>query len=103
MVEVGLGQLGDEHRGHPIEGRAALLRNCLEHGLRFEGGARQDDAGPVGGRSQVPHHHAEAVVIGHRDTDPVAFRDPAPLPDEVAVVQDVQVGEVRPLRESGRA
>ena len=49
---------------------------------------------------QVAHHHAEAVVEGDGDADPVLFGVVAQLADEEAVVEDVVVREGRALREA---
>ena len=55
----------------------------------------------VGG--EVAEHHPEAVVQRHRDADPVALGVAEHRADEVAVVEDVVVGERRALGEAGGA
>jgi hypothetical protein len=57
----------------------------------------------VAGGREVAHHHAEAVVEGHRDADPVGLGVVAQLADEEPVVEDVVVRERRALRETGGA
>ena len=59
---------------------------------------RDHHAGAVRGGREVAHHHAEAVVEGHRQADPVLLGVADQLADEVAVVEDVVVAEsVAPL------
>ena len=54
-------------------------------------------------RSEVSHHHAEAVVEGHGYTDPILFAVATALSDEVTVVEDVVVTQRSALREAGGA
>ncbi len=68
-----------------------------------EAGRRDHHRGAVGGAAEVAHHHAEAVVEGHRDAQPVGLGEVDRLGDEVAVVEDVAVREGRALRVAGRA
>ncbi len=96
-------ELGDEHRRHAVERRAALLGDRRERRLRLERGRRDDHARAVGHRAEVAHDHAEAVVEGHRDADAVLGPVAARGADEVAVVEDVAVRERRALRGAGRA
>ncbi len=91
VVEVRVVELGDEHRRHPVERGAALAGHRVQGGLRVEARPGDDHGGAVGGAAQVAHHHAEAVVEGHRDADPVVRGVAAQPADEVAVVQDVVV------------
>ena len=100
---VGQRPLGDEHRRHAVQRGAPLLRDRGEGQRRVETGCRDDHAGAVGGGREVAHDHAEAVVEGHRDADPVLLGVAAALTDEVAVVEDVAVRERRALRETGCA
>ncbi len=58
---------------------------------------------PLVVRPEVAHHHAEAVVEGHRDADAVVGAVAAQPSDEVAVVEDVVVRQRRALGEAGRA
>ena len=94
-------ELGDEHRGDAVERGAALLLDRLEGLDRVEARGGDDHRGAVGGRGQVAHHHAEAVIEGHRDADLVLGRVAAQFADEEAVVEDVVVGQGGALREAG--
>ena len=49
---------------------------------------------------QIAHHHAEAVIEGHRDGYPVGVGIGEEFPHQVAVVADVAVREGRTLRET---
>ena len=53
--------------------------------------------------AKVAHHHSEAVVERHWNTDPVVFGVAAPLTNEVAVIENVAVGESCTLRQTRRA
>ena len=101
--EVGVRELGDEHRRHAVERRAALLLHRLERRARLEGRAPGDHAGAVGDAAEVAHDHAEAVVERHGDADAVVLRVAAQLADEEPVVEDVVVAERRALGEAGGA
>ena len=101
--EVGQRPLGDEHRRHAVERRAPLLGDRVERRGGVEARRRDDRAGTVGGGREVAHDHAEAVVEGHRDADPVLLGVAAQLPHQVAVVEDVVVRERRALGEAGGA
>ena len=104
LREVGQLELGDEHRRHAVERRAALVLHRLAASPTGSNAARRDDhRGAVRGAGEVAEHHAEAVVEGHRDADAVVLGVAAPLADEEAVVEDVVVRERRALREAGRA
>ncbi len=102
-MEARVGQLRDEHRRHAVERRAALVLHRAQGGLGVERRSRDDHGRTVRGAGQVPEHHPEAVVEGHRDADPVPLVVPAALTDEVAVVEDVVVGEGGALGEAGGA
>ena len=71
--EVGVRQLGDEHRRYAVQRRAPLGLHGRSVGAGSNPGAGMHDARAVGGRRQVAHHHPEAVVEGHRDADPVGL------------------------------
>ena len=94
---------GDEHRRHPVDPGAPLGRDGAQRDLRVEGGRRDDHRRPVGGAAEVGHDHAEAVVEGHRDAQPVLGPERDELGDEETVVEDVPMAERRPLRPSGGA
>ncbi len=86
-------ELGDEHGGHAIERRAALLGDGLQGRQRIEGLGRIDHRRAVGQAAQIAHHHAEAVIERHGNAEPVFGRELQPLAHEVAVVQDIVVAE----------
>ena len=74
-VEVGVAELGDEHRRHAVERRAALgLRPPRASAPGSNAVGRDHHRGAVRGAAEVAHDHAEAVVEGHRDAQPVARR-----------------------------
>ena len=51
----------------------------------------------MGEAGEIAHHHAEAVVEGHGDTEPVALPQADGAADEEAVVEDVPVRQRRAL------
>ena len=76
QIELGeprVAELGDEHRRHAVERRAALGLHGLEHRERVERFRRHDDARAAAGAAEVAEHHAEAVVERHRHADAVAL------------------------------
>ena len=99
-LDAGDRQLGDEHRGDAVKARAALVLYRLERLHRVEGRGRDDHGRAVAGCGQVAHHHAEAVVEGDGNADPVLFGVMAQLADEEAVVEDVVVAKRGALREA---
>ena len=101
--EFGMVQLGDEHGRDPVQRRAALGLDRLQHFRRIEALSGEDHRGAVRQASEVAQHHAEAMIERHRDAEPVGLREVHRLADEVAVVQDVVVGQRRPLGEAGGA
>ena len=102
-LEVRMAELGDEHRRHAVQRRAPLGLHGLEHVGRVERVGRDDHRRPVRRAAEVAHDHAEAVVEGHRDAQPVAGPEALQPGHEVPVVEDVPVGERGALREPGRA
>ena len=103
LAEPLVAELGDEHRRHAVERRAPFVLHGLQGGQRVERGGRVDDRGAVRGAPEVAHHHAEAVVQRYRHAHPVVLGVPAPLADEVAVVEDVAVRQRGALGEAGGA
>ena len=96
-------QHGREHRRHPVH-RIAALRVERREGLAgVERLGREDHGYPVGGGCEVPQHHAEAVVERHRDTERVPGLKAHGAGAGDGVVDDVAVGEGRPLRRPRRA
>ena len=103
VTETGMVEHRDEHRRHTVQRRAAFGRHRFQCGNGIEARRRDDDAGPVRRATEVAHHHAEAMVERHRQADPIGLVVVDQLTDEVAVVQDVVMGERCPLWEAGRA
>ena len=101
--EVGMVQLGDEHRGHAVQRGRPLRLGRLEDGRRIEALARVDHGGPVRHAAEVAHDHAEAVIERHGDEEPVAVREAEELRREVPVVQDIVMAERGALRVAGGA
>ena len=96
-------ELGDEHGGHAIERRAALLGDGLQGRQRIERLGGIDHGRAVRQAAEIAHHHAEAVIERHGDAQPVVGRELQPLAHEVAVVQDVVMAERGALGVPGRA
>src|SRR5271166_4197970 len=60
---------------------------------------RADHARAVGDAREIAQHHAEAMVVRHRNAQPVLGRQPQRLADEIAVVDDVMMSERREARD----
>ena len=97
--EPGRAELGDEH------GRVRRRARCTARRRPPRAsppdrmpGSGDHHARAVTGGGQVSHDHAEAVIEGHRHADPVGLGVAADLPDEIAVVEDVVVGQGGALR-----
>ena len=97
-AKCGMIEFGDEHRRYAVKCRAALLDDGLHGRDRIEAAARIDHGGAVGEAREIAHHHAEAMIERHRDADPVVGRKPHRPTDEIAVVEDVAVGQRHALR-----
>ena len=78
-----------------MQSGAALRLNRLQRCERIEPFRWAHHAGAVGDASEIAQHHAEAVIVGHGDAQPVVRRQAHRLADEIAVVDDVVVGERR--------
>ena len=100
LREVGMVELGDEHGGHAVERRAALLGHGLQGRQRIEGLGRIDHGRAVRQAPEIAHHHAEAVIERHGNAQPVLGRELQPFAHEVAVVQDIVVAERGALGEA---
>ena len=98
-----MGQLRDEHAGHAVERRAALLAHRLQGEEGIEGLSGRHDTRAMSGAAEVADHHSKAVVEGHGDADAVLLRVAEGLAEEVGVVEDVVVGEGRALGCAGGA
>ena len=101
--ELWMVELGDEHGGHAVKRRAALLRHRLQGRQRIEGLGRIDHRRAVRQAAEIAHHHAEAMIERHGNAQPVLGRELQPFAHEVAVVQDVMVAERGALGKAGRA
>ena len=101
--EVRMVQFGDEHGGDAVERGAALGRHRLERGERLEAFRWEHHRRAVGDASEVPQHHAEAMIERHRNADAVALGEAHRLADEIAVIEDVVVGQRRALGGARRA
>ena len=101
-VEVGLGQLGDEHRRDPIKRCAPLLVDGREHFASVERLRGDDHAGAVGRAREIADHHPEAVVERHGHAYAVVLGVAERSPGQVRVVEDVAVRQRRALGGSGR-
>ena len=78
--------------GTPYSDVHRSAATAFERRLRVERRRRDHDRGPVRRAREIPEHHPEAVVEGHRDADPVLLGVAAALADEEAVVEDVDGG-----------
>ena len=98
--ELGMVELGDEHGRHAVAARcSAPPATASQRRQRIEALAGIDHRRAVGDAGEVAEHHAEAVIERHRDAEPVVLGEAHRLADEVAVVEDVVVGQRRALRE----
>ena len=84
----------------PVQRSASTASSVAD---RVEALRRANHRRAVGDASQIAQHHAEAMIIGHRDAQPVVRRQPHRLADEIAVVEDVVVGQRRALGRAGGA
>ena len=84
----------------PVQ-RSASTVSSVASGSKPSGGA--DHAGAVGDAGQIAQHHAEAMIIGHRNAKPVRRRQPHRLADEITVVDDVVMRQRRALGRARRA
>jgi hypothetical protein len=96
-------EFGDEHRGHAVEGGAAVFGDGLQGGERVEPLAGEDDGGTMRHAGERADHHAEAMIHRHRDADEVAVGVVHHFANEEAVVEDVVVGQRGALRQAGGA
>ena len=69
--EIRMLELGDEHRRHAVERRAAVARDGGQRRLGVEAFAGKHHGGADGCTAQHAEHHAEAVVERHRNAKPV--------------------------------
>ena len=97
-AEFGMIEFGDEHGRHAVERRASLLLDGLQRRQRIKAFAGIDHRRAVRHRGEIAHHHAEAMIERHRDADAVVLGQPHGAADEIAVVEDVVVGQRHALR-----
>ena len=79
--EVRMLELGEEHRRHAVERRAALARDGLEHRPRIEQFDRAQ-AGAVRKRAEHADHTAEAVKQRHAQAQAIRGVKPRPSPSQ---------------------
>ena len=96
-------ELGNEHGRHAMQRRGTLILHGLQHGSRIKRIAGQNHGRAVADAGQVAHHHAETVVQGHGDDQPVLVGKAHQLSHEMAIVQNVAVAERRALGPAGSA
>ena len=87
--------------GHAVQAGASLGLHRLQRRHGIESFGRAHHAGAVGDAGEVAQHHAEAMIIGHRNAQAIVGREAHGLADEIAVVQDVVVGQRRALGRAG--
>ncbi len=96
-------ELGDEHRRHAVQRRAALGGHGFERGERIEGIRGEHRGRAVGDAREAAHHHAEAMIQRYRDAQPVALGQAHAGAHDPAVVQDVEVRQRGALGIAGGA
>ena len=57
----------------------------------------------MGDAGEIAEHHAEAVIERHRNADAVAISQALRLADEIAVVEDIVMGQRRAFSRAGGA
>ena len=98
--ELRQGQLGDEHGGHAVERGRPLRLHCLQHRRGIETLAGIDGAGGVGEAAEIAHDHAETMVQGHGNHQPVAFAEVHDGGDEAGIVENIVMGQGGALGEA---
>ncbi len=96
-------QFGDEHGGHAVDGRAALLGDGLERGQRVEVFRRNHHRRTVRHAHHDAQHHAEAVEERHRDAQLILAGKAHALADQQAVVHKIVMAQQRALGRAGGA
>ena len=96
-------ELGDVHRRHAIDRRAALGGDRRQRGARVERRGRHDHRRTVDAAHHAAQHAAEAMVKRHRHADPVGCGIPQTLAGVKRVQKHVAMREHRPFGQSGRA
>ena len=96
-------EFGDEHRRHAVERGAFFLRDGLQRRQRIKALAGIDHGGAERDGREIAHHHAKAVIERHRNADAVVLGQAHRAADEIAVVEDVVVGQRHALGRAGGA
>ena len=100
--EVGMLELGEEHRRHAVERGALLAIDDFEDARGIEEFERTQTGAVRVGREDA-EHAAEAMKQRHAQAESIRRRVAEPLADPVAVVDDVAAREHDALGEAGRA
>ena len=95
--ELGMIQFHDEHGRHAVECRASLFLNGCQRIQGIKGLSGKNHGGTMGHTGQHRQHHAKAVVERHRYTQSVLWRQVHRGTRQVAVIEDVAVGQGCPL------
>ena len=96
--KFGMIELGDEHGRHAVDRGAFLLLDGCQRRQRIKAFPGIDHGRTERDGGQVAHHHAEAMIERHRDADAVLLGEPHGAADEIAVVEDVVMGQRHALR-----
>ncbi len=102
-LEAGMREFRDEHGGNAVDRRAALLVDGLHGRQRIEEVGGDDHGGAMREAGHVAQHHAEAMVEGHRNADPVALGQLHGVADKAAIVGHVVVAQLGALGLAGGA
>ena len=86
-------QFGDKHRRDTVQGGATLLRDRRQGHAGVKGLTGEYRGAAVGDTGEVSHHHAEAVVQRHGDTQPVVFGQVHAVTHTLAVIEDIPVSQ----------
>ena len=86
-------KLGDEHGGDSVQGGALLLLHRFQHSEWIKGRTRIHHSSPMCQTPQITHHHPKAMIQRHRNTQPVLIGQFDGLSNEIAIVENVLMGE----------
>src|SRR5579872_6675180 len=93
LVEIRMAEHPDKHGGHTVQGSAFVPTDRGESGTCIEGFAGEDHGRAYRGAGQHPEHHAEAMVEGHGNTEPVGWTQRHRLGAVARVVDDIEMTE----------